>query len=215
MMIKRLYGGVLRLATGVLRAMDGRAPKRPPRSMRSDAARNRSLLLDAAKALFATGGVGVTLDSIAAAAGVGIGTLYRHFPTRLALYEAVYARDIDAMVALSDEMTDTDDPVADLRRWLHAAVDMVTTKKGMIAAMAIGADATTAISKRFTGRLIAALEHQRGRAVAAGMLRDDMASEELFLAVIGLCMLRDQPGWQDSARRLIDTMLAGLAIKPN
>jgi AcrR family transcriptional regulator len=191
--------------------MDGPAAERPKRALRSDAARNRVALLDAAKTLFAAGGSGVTLESVARAAGLGVGTLYRHFPTREALYEAVYARDIDAMVTLGAALRNVDDPLAALRRWLHAAIDMVATKKGMIAALAIGVDTRSAISQRATGRLIAALDPLLARAVAAGRLRDELSAEELFLAVIGMAILRDQSGWRDSVERLIDTLLKGLA----
>lgn len=184
-------------------------PNRSARPLRADAARNRLALIDAAKALFATGG-DVTLNAIAEAAGVGIGTLYRHFPTREALYEAVYARDIDAIVALGDAAEDGDDPVEDLRRWLYAVIDLVATKKGMIAAMAIASDTSTAISRRFTGRVITALDRRLTRAIATGTLRSDIGAEELFMAVIGMCMLRNETGWQQSARRLVDTLIAGM-----
>lgn len=189
------------------------AAKRPKRAIRSDAVRNRLALLDAAKTLFAAGGAGVTLESIAGAANVGIGTLYRHFPTREALYEAVYARDIDAIVALGADELGGDDPVAGLRHWLHAAIDMVATKKGMIAALAIGADTTSAISQRFTGRLIAALDLHLARAIGSGQLRDDLSSEDLLLALVGMCMLRHEPNWQQNVRRLIDTLLMGLSAE--
>jgi AcrR family transcriptional regulator len=181
------------------------------RAMRVDAARNRERLLDAAKFVLASGGVGASLEAVAREAGVGIATLYRHFPTREALYEAVYRRDIDALVSLSETEQHADDPVAGLRRWLHAAIDMVATKKGMIAALALTADTTSAISARLSGRLIAAVEPLMARAVAAGRLRDELTGEELFMALIGMCIVRDQPGWQASVVRLIDHLLAGLA----
>ncbi len=180
------------------------------RAERSDVARNRRALLDAAKAVFADGSRGVPLDAVARRAGLGIGTLYRHFPTREALYVAVYAREIDQIVALADECLTQDDEVAALRRWLYAAIDLVETKKGLIAALALSTDTTSAISSRFTARLLDSLAPLLTRAVASGALRDAIDSEELLFALFGMCMMRTGPGWQDSVRRLADTMIAGL-----
>lgn len=189
------------------------AANRPKRKMRSDVARNRELLLSAAKAVFAQDGGRATLDAVAREAGLGIGTLYRHFPTREALYEAVYRRDIEQLVALSADLSAPVDPVEGLRRWLHAAISMVATKKGMIAAFALGADTTLPISARFNGMLTMELERLLGRAVDSGRLREGVAAEELLLAVVGMCMLRDQPDWQASVIRLIDALLDGLVRK--
>lgn len=186
------------------------APTRPTRRTRADATRNRETLVTAAKAVFARDGAAASLDAVVREAGFGIGTLYRHFPTREALYEAVYRRDIEQLVALADAATDSGDPVADLRRWLHAMVDMVATKKGMIAAFALAADTTSAISARWTGSLTGALDALLARAVRTGRIRPDIRGEELLLAVVGMCMLRDQPGWQASVARLIDTLVDGL-----
>ncbi len=189
------------------------AANRPKRKTRSDVARNRERLLIAAKAAFAQDGARATLDAVARKAGLGIGTLYRHFPTREALYEAVYRRDIEQLVALSDDLSAVADPVEGLRRWLHAAIDMMATKKGMIAAFALGADKTLPISARFNGTLTAELDRLLGRAVDSGRLGERMTAEELLLAVIGMCMLRDQPHWQASVMRLIDTLLDGMIQK--
>jgi len=179
------------------------------RKTRADVERNRERLLTAAHDVF-TGGHHASLEAVARAAGLGIGTLYRHFPSRQALYEAVYRREVDQLVALSERLADEPDAAQAVRRWLHAAVDMVATKKGMVASLALAADATSAISARASGRLIAALDTLLARGVASGGLRGDVGAEELFLALIGMCMLRDQPGWRDSVTKLADTMLDGL-----
>jgi AcrR family transcriptional regulator len=183
----------------------------PERKPRADVARNRERLLAAAKRVFAHGGAGASLEAIAREAGLGIGTLYRHFPTREALYEGVYGRDIDQLVALAGTAATADDPVEGLRRWLHAAIDMVATKKGMIAALAIGADASSAISARLSGRLNDAVEPLFARAVDAGRLRADMSAQDLLLALVGMCLIRHEAGWQARVARMIDTLLAGLA----
>ena len=107
----------------------------PLRRPRADAARNRERLLAAAKAVFSAGGPEASLEAVARRAGVGIGTLYRHFPTRETLFEAVYRREVDELAALA-EASDAD-PAAALRRWVKTNVEFVATKKGMAAALAM------------------------------------------------------------------------------
>ena len=187
--------------------------ERPARKPRSDVLRNRGRLLDAAKDVLGQGGPDASLEAVARRAGVGIGTLYRHFPTREALYEAVYRREVDELVTLADRLAAEHEPVEALRLWLRAAVAMVATKKGMIAALALTADTTSAISARVAQRLLAAVGGLLDTAVAAGRLRPDLTGEELLMSLVGLCMLRDQPGWQDSAMKMIDVMIDGLRVR--
>src|ERR1700751_2918754 len=99
------------------------------RKPRADAQRNRERVLEAAKAVFSAGGPEASLEAVARRAGVGIGTLYRHFPTREALYEAVYRREVDQLGDLADDLRREPDPVDALRRWLRSNVDFVATKK--------------------------------------------------------------------------------------
>ncbi|MCU6455721.1 TetR/AcrR family transcriptional regulator [Sphingomonas sp. A2-49] len=188
------------------------ASTRPKRRTRADAARNRERLLAAAKAVFAQTGTGASLDAVARAAGLGIGTLYRHFPTRESLYEAVYRRDIEQLLDLAAAAASADAAVAALRDWLHAMVGMVATKKGMIAAFALAADTTTAISARSTGALTQALDGLLAHAVRTGAIRPGIGGEDLLLAVIGMCMLRNQPDWQDGVLRLVDALIDGMAV---
>src|SRR5579883_1939518 len=107
-----------------------------PRKPRSDSIRNRELLLKAAAKVFSAGGPEASLEAVAKRAGVGIGTLYRHFPTREALFEAVYRREVEQLAELAEELKGKAAPVEALRRWLHANVEFVATKKGMAAALA-------------------------------------------------------------------------------
>src|SRR6201993_5060947 len=104
------------------------------RKPRADAVRNRERVLEAAKTVFSTGGADASLEAVARRAGVGIGTLYRHFPTREALYEAVYRREVGQLAALAEELKNEPKPVDALRRWLRSTVAFVATKKGMMAA---------------------------------------------------------------------------------
>jgi len=180
------------------------------RRTRSDVARNRERLLSAAKAAFADAGGTATLESVARAAGVGIGTLYRHFPTREALYEAVYRRDIEQMVDQSAQAAAQADPVAGLRDWLHALVGLVATKRGMIASFALSAETTTAISARSAPPLAQALDGLLTRAAAVRRLRSGVTGEDLLLAVIGMCMLRNQTDWHHGVLPLVDALIDGL-----
>src|SRR6202040_3900403 len=104
------------------------------RRPRADAVRNRERVLEAAKAVFSAGGPDASLEAVARRAGVGIGTLYRHFPTREALFEAVYRREVEHLADLADQLRNAAEPVDALRRWLRSNVEVVATKKGMLAA---------------------------------------------------------------------------------
>src|SRR5260370_4489869 len=107
------------------------------RKPRADAVRNRELVLEAAKAVFSAGGADASLEAVARRAGVGIGTLYRHFPTREALFEAVYRHEVQHLSELADQLKNEAAPVEALRRWLRSGVEFVATKKGMAAALAL------------------------------------------------------------------------------
>src|SRR3954454_6895965 len=107
------------------------------RKPRVDAVRNRERVLEAAKAVFSAGGPEASLEAVARRAGVGIGTLYRHFPTREALFEAVYRREVQQLSELAEQLKCDASPVDALRRWLRSNVEFVATKKGMLAALAL------------------------------------------------------------------------------
>src|SRR5436853_3481805 len=107
------------------------------RKPRVDAIRNRERVLEAAKAVFSAGGPEASLEAVAKRAGVGIGTLYRHFPTREDLFEAVYRREVEQLSELAEQLKNAKDPVDALRRWLDSTVEFVATKKGMSAALAL------------------------------------------------------------------------------
>src|SRR5689334_23342669 len=112
-------------------------PAQTVRRPRADAIRNRDRVLQAAKAVFSAGGPEASLEAVARQAGVGIGTLYRHFPTREALFEAVYRREVQQLSELAEQLKSDASPVDALRRWLRSNVEFVATKKGMTAALAL------------------------------------------------------------------------------
>jgi AcrR family transcriptional regulator len=183
------------------------------RKPRADAARNRERVLEAAKTVFGAGGADASLEAVARRAGVGIGTLYRHFPTREALFEAVYRREVDELGGLAAQLANEREPVEALRRWLRANIDMVATKKGMSAALALVAYKPAELQSYAFGVLTKGAGILLDRAVAAGALRADLGPEDLLRALIGMCYLHDQPGWQDNVLRLLDVFIEGLRVR--
>ena len=184
------------------------------RKPRADAVRNRELVLEAAKAVFSAGGADASLEAVARRAGVGIGTLYRHFPTRESLYEAVYRREVEQLGELAEQLKSEPEPVDALRKWLRSTVEFVATKKGMTAALALAAGKNNPELMAFSfERLTAAVGSLLERAVAAGEIRADMSPEDVLRALIGMCYLHDQPGWQASVIRLLDVFVDGLRLR--
>jgi AcrR family transcriptional regulator len=184
------------------------------RRPRADSVRNRERVLEAAKAVFSAGGPEASLEAVARRAGVGIGTLYRHFPTREALFEAVYRREVDQLSELAEQLKTTAAPVDALRRWLKSNVELVATKKGMIAALALVAQASSELYAYSFDRLTKAIGTLLDRAVAAGEIRSDISAEDVLRALIGMCYMHDQPGWQSTVLRLLDVFVDGLRVQP-
>ena len=190
--------------------MDGVAPPRPARKPRADSVRNRERVLRAARALFAAGGPEASLEAVARDAGVGIGTLYRHFPTREALFEAVYRHEVEQLVELAEQVGTDLPPLEALRQWMHANVTFVATKKGMSAALAIAVHAVSDLTAYSMDRLGRALETLLRRAVNAGAIRDDISAEDVLRTIVGLCYTHDKPGWQGNVLRLVDVFIDGM-----
>jgi AcrR family transcriptional regulator len=184
--------------------------KKAPRKPRADAARNRDRVLEAAKAVFSAGGPDASLEAVARTAGVGIGTLYRHFPTREALFEAVYRREVQELADLAERLKDEAEPVEALRQWMRSNVRFVATKKGMSAALALAAYKPSDLFSYSFDQLTRAVGGLLDRAVAAGEIRKDIGPEDLIRALVGMCYMHDQPGWQKSVLRLVDVFIDGL-----
>ena len=180
------------------------------RRPRADAARNRGRLLAAAKLVFSAGGDQASLEAVAREAGVGIGTLYRHFPTREDLFEAVYRHEVGQLLDLAGQLADAPDAVAALRQWLHANVDFVATKKGMATALAVVARGNTELTAFTAERLTAAVGLLMDRAAATGPWRRDVGPEDVLRTMIALCYGSDAPGWQANVLRVLDVFVDGL-----
>jgi AcrR family transcriptional regulator len=190
--------------------MDGVLTAKPARKPRADSVRNRERVLEAAKAVFAAGGATGSLEAVARHAGVGIGTLYRHFPTRQSLFEAVYRREVEQLVELATQFGSELPPMEALRRWMHADVEFVATKKGMSAALAVAVHASSDLTTYSMGRLSVALQGLLRRAAAAGTIRDDIGAEDILRTIVGLCYTHDKPGWRDNVLRLVDVFIDGM-----
>jgi AcrR family transcriptional regulator len=183
------------------------------RKPRADAVRNRERVLEAAKAVFSAGGPDASLEAVARGAGVGIGTLYRHFPTREALFEAVYRREVQQLGELAEQLKSEAEPVDALRRWLRSNVELVATKKGMSAALALAVHGSSELYAYTFDRLTKAVGALLDRAVAAGEIRSDIGPEDLLRTLVGMCYMHDQPGWQATVLRLVDVFVDGLCMQ--
>jgi AcrR family transcriptional regulator len=178
--------------------------------LRADSIRNRERLLEAATHIFSAGGSQASLEAVAREAGVGIGTLYRHFPTREALFEAVYRHEVDHLGDLAEQLASEAEPTEALRKWLHANVRLVATKKGMIAALQEAAQASTELRAYSLKRLTDAIGLLLNRAIAAGELRADVTPDELLRTLLGIFYSQGTNDWQPSALRLVDVFVDGL-----
>jgi AcrR family transcriptional regulator len=188
-------------------------PAKFVRRPRADAIRNRERVLEAATAVFNAGGPEASLEAVAARAGVGIGTLYRHFPQREDLFEAVYRREVEHLCDLADRLKDEVDPVEALRRWLRSNVEFVATKKGMSAALTLTVQAKSNLTAYSFNRLTLAVGVLLKRAAATGDIRSDISAEDVLRALVGMCYLHDHPGWQNSVIKLLDVFVDGLRLR--
>jgi AcrR family transcriptional regulator len=156
------------------------------------------------------GGPAASLEAVARTAGVGIGTLYRHFPTREALFEAVYRREVQQLADLAERLKEEPQPVEALRQWMRSNVRFVATKKRMSAALALAAYKPSDLYSYSFDQLTRAVGGLLDRAIAAGEIRKDISPEDLIRALVGMCYMHDQPGWQKSVLRLVDVFIDGL-----
>ena len=190
-------------------------PRRPAtttteRPLRADAQRNRERLLEAAVRAFSAEGPDVTLDAIAKEAGVGIGTLYRHFPTREALIEAAYrnelARLCDAAAQLRESLP-ADDA---LREWMDRFLDYMRTKRGMADALRIAIASGADPFAQSRARMVAAITELIDAGAAAGAIRDDVQAEDVMASLSGISLAAGSPEQQRQAERLLDLLMDGL-----
>jgi len=189
--------------------IDGRA-EHIARPKRADAQRNEQTLLDAAAAVFVTAGVEAPVRDIAAKAGVGMGTIYRHFPTRADLVVAVYRHQVEACAAAGPVLLGNwDSPHAALGQWVNLFVDFLVTKHGLAAALQSDSIGFDALHTYFVDRLVPVCAQLLNAAAEAGEISSDIGAYELMRGIGNLCIGDDNNPRYD-ARRLVELLLAGL-----
>ncbi len=189
---------------------DGEAARAAPRQ-RADARRNNSALLVAAAAVFVRSGVDAPVRDIAAEAGVGVGTIYRHFPTRADLVVAVYRHQVEACAEAGPALlAGSDSPYAALTRWIDLFVDFLVTKHGLAAALRSDDAAFEALHASFLDRLVPVCTQLVDAAAGAGEIRSGVDAYQLMRGVGNLCIGADSDERYD-ARRLVELLLAGLS----
>jgi AcrR family transcriptional regulator len=183
------------------------------RKPRADAERNRTRLLETAKAAFAKKGSGASLDEIARTAGVGAGTLYRHFPTRDALVAAVYRNETEQLVAAADRLAKTHPPVTAFREWLLLFVDYIATKHGMYEVLNSIVGGTSDLYSASTAQVKQAIAKLVDRAVASGDIRLALDPLDLLRALAGVANVGLGPDGERAAKNLVDILIAGVRTR--
>ena len=187
-------------------------PGQPVPRKRADARRNEETLLDAAATAFITSGVDVPVRDIAAKAGVGVGTIYRHFPTRADLIVAVYRHQVEACAEAGPTLlANSRTPHAALARWINLFVDFLVTKHGLAAALQSDDAAFETLHAYFLDRLVPVCAQLLGAAATAGEIRPGMDAYELLRGVGNLCIGADNNPRYD-ARRMVELLIAGLRL---
>jgi AcrR family transcriptional regulator len=178
-----------------------------PRRLRADAERNRARLLDAAQAAFASGQEPVTLEQIARDADVGIGTLYRHFPTREALVEELYRKELADLCASAGDLLAAHAPEVALRAWMDRFADYVTAKREMADALrAVFASGAVTVSEA-REQLAAAVRTILDAGIAAGTLRDDVRAEDIVATVVGMFTATSLAGGHEQLERMLNLLM--------
>jgi AcrR family transcriptional regulator len=186
--------------------MSAKTSRRKPRA---DAQRNRERILKTAKHAFTQSGTNASLDDIAKEAGVGPGTLYRHFPTREALLEGVYRIEVEKLAGAAQELVETMAPLEALRAWMLLFVDYIATKKIIAPALNAAVGGSSDVVEASHAPVHEAVRTLVKRAVKRGALRKDIDPVDLLRALVGVAYLESSPDWQHSARRLVDILIAG------
>jgi AcrR family transcriptional regulator len=188
-------------------------PAAQARKPRADSARNRQLLIDTAKAAFADVGVGVSLEEIARRAKVGIGTLYRHFPSREAVVEAVYRHEVEQLAEAVPRLLKSSPPDEALHKWMHLFVDYIATKRLIAPSLGAATGGTSALRANSSELITHAMTTLVKRAAERGQVRKDIAPSDLLRAMVGVSYGNPDDAWEASARRLIDLLMDGLRRK--
>src|SRR6266849_4567086 len=180
-----------------------------PRKPRADAQLNRERLLEVAKEAFTRSGANASLDDIAREAGVGAGTLYRHFPTRDALIEAVYRTEVEKLAAAQRELSAKLPPIEALRAWMMLFIDYIAAKQIIASALNCVVGGPSRLYESSRVHIAGAIDALVKTAIKSGDIRKDLEPFDLLRALIGASNVATGPDWQESARRLVDILITG------
>ena len=179
------------------------------RKPRTDALRNRERILVVAKEVFTRQGANASLEEIAKQAGVGTGTLYRHFPTRDELIEGVYRNEVEKLAAAAARFAETMSPVEALRAWMLLLVDYIAAKHIIAPALNSVVGGPSRLYEDSRTMIQGAIDELVKRAKKSGDLRRELDAFDLLRALIGVSHVGSGANWQQSARRLVDILIAG------
>jgi AcrR family transcriptional regulator len=184
-------------------------PKKRSRKPRADAQRNRARILEIARDAFTRSGATVSLDDVARRARIGPGTLYRHFPTRDSLLEAVYRTEVEKLAAAERKFAESMLPVEALRAWMLLFVDYIAAKHLIAPALNNIVGGPSKLFETTTAQIKGAIEALVKRAVESGDIRPDLEPLDLLRALIGVSNVASGPDWVQSAKRLVDILILG------
>jgi AcrR family transcriptional regulator len=179
------------------------------RKPRTDALQNRKRILEVAREAFARHGANTSLDDIAKEADVGAGTLYRHFPNRNALIEAVYRTEVEKLAAAERKFAETMPPIEALRAWMRLFVDYIAAKQIIAPALNTFIGGPAKLYEGSRAQIQGAIDALVKRAIKSGDVRKDLDPFDLLRALIGVSNVASTPDWQQSAKRLVDILIAG------
>jgi AcrR family transcriptional regulator len=179
------------------------------RKPRADAQQNRERILEVAKVAFTRSGANTSLDDIAKQAGVGPGTLYRHFPTREELLQAVYRSELEKLAAAERKFAQTMTPIEALRAWLLLCVDAIAAKELIAPALNTLIGDHKKVFAASYAQILEAIHALVKRAIKSGDIRKDLDPMDLLRALVGVANVATSAAWQPSARRLVDILVAG------
>jgi AcrR family transcriptional regulator len=180
------------------------------RAPRSDGQRNRRLILEAGARAFAADGAEASLNAVARDAGVGIATLFRHFPTREALVEAIYGDSLQALCTAAGSLAADHDAVTATRAWMAAFLDYIGLKSGMADTLRALADSELDSRVGTVDRLTAAVETLLSKGKRDGVFRDSTLAMDVVAALSGTALIAGRPAQRDQADRLVALLLAGM-----
>jgi AcrR family transcriptional regulator len=176
---------------------------------RADALRNRERILEVAKRHFSRSGAHINLDEVAKQSGVGAGTLYRHFPTRDALLEAVYRSEVERLSAAGKDLATRLPPLEALRAWMLLFVDYIAAKELIAPALNTLVGGPSKLFDSSAASIKGAIHSLVGRAIESNDIRRDLDPLDLLRALVGVANVASAPDWQASAKRLVEILLAG------